>query len=244
MTDEKLGKALEGLRTVALGQITDILSHSKLTEVQRMAWETMQRNIASVGIGVLPGRKSLAEGFGYSIQGEHVVQSVVGRGKVEYISLPKEFIYDAAKGRLTLKGITTLFHEWAHNPLRFSGISNPAAREFMEEQLADALAMNLAMKMKFPPRAIYEHLVGRMPFIGAGAYRRYLRLAEEYAGMKLRGGPRVVRPRFTPEQIARIKARRHWEAYGLNLKPRHEPFSAFGRKPSRRQPGVPYARGR
>ncbi len=227
MQDKQLGQQLEVLRMAALGHIVQVLKNPKLSGAQRAAWETMQRNVGQVAIGVNPSQDALFEGTGYKVEGEHVVQSVVGKGLVEYISLPKDFIF--RDGRLTLEGMTTLFHEWAHNPLRFGNVQDPQAREFMEEQLADALAVNLAMKMKFPPKAIFEHIVGRLPFIGLGPYRRYLRMVEEYAGQKFRKEARRDIPRLSRAEVERrleLVRRKRRQIYGLlpQTRTRREPW--------------------
>ena len=179
MSDKKLAQQLEGLRLAAAENIKEILGSGKLSAGQEAAWRRMLFNIRNVVIEVDPAKRSLAEGISYRIEGEHVIQSVIGKGVVEYIHLPKELLF--REGKLALQGITTLFHEWAHNPLRFSGVRNPGAREILEEQLADALAVNLGIKMRLPPQALFEHVIGRLPFIGRGPYRRYLQEIRGYA---------------------------------------------------------------
>ncbi len=223
--DKRLGLQLRGLRAGAMAHIDTMLNAPGLKPFERAAWERMRDNIERVVIVVDPGKESLAEGLGYRIQGEHVVQSIIGKGLVEFIHLPKEFIF--AEGRLTLQGMTTLFHEWAHNPLRFSGVRNGKMREFMEEQLADALAMSLAMKMRFPSRALFEHIVGREPFIGPAAYRSYLGRVKAYAEKRAETG-RLFGARARETAMRRMAwqremARRQAEATHKRLAPFMQP---------------------
>lgn len=236
MQDPSLGEALEELRTTALFHIRDVLKRGNLSEAQRLAWKTMQRNIARVAIGVEPGQESLFDGLGYRVQGEHVTQ-IAGNGELrEEIRLPKAFLFQ--RGRLTLQGITTLFHEWAHNPLRFPGLGNRQVREMVEEQLADALAINLGIKMGFPPRALFRHLVGRMPFIGGMAYRRYLRLVENYAGEKFRKVERLaaLQSLARRRQFALAWARAHQRRPAAAFSPVLKMLSGPQARPAKKRP--------
>ena len=208
MANEQLEGQLNGLRRAAVQHIEDILRNPQLRAYQRQAWERMAWNVQHVGIRVLPAREALAEGPGYAIKGESVVEPVLvmqGMAKkilpFRHIDLPESNL--VREGKLRFEGVTTLFHEWAHDPLRFSEVKNPRSREFMEEELADALAINLGIKMKFPWQALHEHLEGRLPFIGPRPYGRYLRMVEAYAGRRLREAPRPM-PRPRPGQGLRL----------------------------------------
>jgi hypothetical protein len=66
---------------------------------------------------------------------------------------------------LTLDGITTMIHEWAHYPKKIGGFARmlrlPA--HAAEEFLADVVSAKVALRLGFKPQYVFRHYHGRIP---------------------------------------------------------------------------------
>jgi hypothetical protein len=170
-------RALEELR----GEASDALSKEIYAH---MIW-----NVEHTPIYFYPRRALRERIFSVSgrvlasvVKGEHVNQiRIYQRGskmfvvKSDFINLPSEHIFEGDS--LTMAGIFTLAHEYAHFPK--PALSAFAARRGMgleqaEELLADVLAAKLAVKMGYPKEHVLQHFAGREIVYGRIPFRAFI----------------------------------------------------------------------
>jgi len=167
-------KQVRGLRQQVFQVIRqELQTNKRLTDADREALMTMARNAARIGIVLRPGH-ALEQRGGTITKGVHI-QSPTG----EIIEATLNEVFEG--NRLKYGGVLTLLHEWAHNPARFQLAPSERARSLMEESMADYLAVNIGLRMGFPPKAVYEHLLGRSGFVYEGIRRGLMRRALQEA---------------------------------------------------------------
>lgn len=182
--DRERVKALDSFRASAVKAL-DELGKSAKNDLQKTLFARMKSNVRRTPIIFYP-RKSLKERifrshgrtFASVVKGEHVnVIRIFQRGRKrffvqdDYINMPAEHVFDGS--RLTVEGIFTLAHEYAHFPkpaLAKFAAANGFSPGQAEELLADTLSAKLAVAMGYPKELVLLHfqgrelVYGRMPF--------------------------------------------------------------------------------
>ncbi len=185
---KKRRKALDSFLSNAAKALNELKREAR-TQIVRDMFELMLENVARTPIYFYPSRVLRANYYrkgnrvGVSVtQGENVsyyrVIQIGGLRRVErksYINLPAGHVFSGDK--MTLDGILTLCHEYAHFP-------KPKLLEFAEkhamdagtaeELLADVLSAKLAVKMGFPKREVMAHFAGREIVYGAIPFRDFI----------------------------------------------------------------------
>ena len=120
--------------------------------------------------------------FGSVVKGEHVnLIKIYQMGdkrfavKSDFINLPAEHIFEG--GKLTIDGIFTLAHEYAHFPKPALGTfaaQNEMSYDQAEELMADVLSAKLAVKMGYPKEHVMRHFIGREIVYGGVSFRRFI----------------------------------------------------------------------
>jgi len=186
--DSKRVKALDSFRKRAVMVLNEMGKKSKLGLEKRL-FEDMARNVENTPIYFYP-RKTLKERifhargrmFASVVKGEHVnVIKIFQKGKQRffvksnYINMPSEHVFDGSK--LTVGGIFTLAHEYAHFPKPDLGKfaeANSISLEQAEELLADTLSAKLAVAMGYPKELVLTHFQGRELVYGRIPFKRLI----------------------------------------------------------------------
>jgi hypothetical protein len=184
----KRKKALDEFRKNAAKALEELQTQAQ-DSLSREIYGHMIRNVEHTPIRFFP-RKNLREKlfaasgrvFGSVVKGEHVNQiriyqqgSRVWAVKSDFINLPAEHVFEGNK--LTISGIFTLAHEYAHFPkpalLAFAS-QHRMGYEQAEELLADVLSAKLAVKMGYPRERVLEHFAGREIVYGRIPFRTFI----------------------------------------------------------------------
>jgi hypothetical protein len=186
--DKERVKALDQFRERAVKTLEELRKNTKI-ELEKTLFERMIRNVENTPIYFYP-KKTLKERifqargrvFGSVIKGEHVnVIRIFQKGsqrfflRSNYINMPAEHVFEGSK--LTVEGIFTLAHEYAHFPkpslnkfAKANGISNEQA----EELLADTLSAKLAVGLGYPKEHVLKHFQGRELVYGSIPFKRLI----------------------------------------------------------------------
>jgi len=186
-------KALDGFREQAVSALAEMEKASKDGLSQEL-YAGMRRNVENTPIIFYP-RKTLKEKiykfrgrvFGSVVKGEHVNQIRIyqkGRQRFvvqsNYINMPAFHVFEG--NRLTVDGIFTLAHEYAHFPKPALGAfarANEMSYEQAEELLADALSAKLAVKLGYPREKVLGRFSGRGLVYGRIPFRKFIQKAAE-----------------------------------------------------------------
>ncbi|MCD6434294.1 MAG: hypothetical protein J7L14_01650 [Candidatus Diapherotrites archaeon] len=185
-------KALDEFRARAIQALDELIKDTKDPTTQEL-FRKMKDNVADTKIYFYP-RRFLKAGMqrignlflSNVVRGEHVnVIKILQIGKnrfvlrSHYINLPANYIFQGDK--LSIEGILTLCHEYAHFPKRLISVfasKNGFSVSATEELLADALAAKLARKLGFSKHAILNHFAGREFIYGAKGKKLVEKAAE------------------------------------------------------------------
>ncbi len=185
---KKRKKALDEFRGHAVRALEE-LAKAAPDALSKEVYSHMIQNVEHTPIYFYP-RRSLRERifaargrvFGSIVKGEHVNQiRIYQKGKQvfvvksDFINLPAEHIFEG--DRLTMDGIFTLAHEYAHFPkpaLRAFASRHKMSYEQAEELFADVLSAKLAVKMGYPKEHVLEHFSGRGIVYGRIPFRTFI----------------------------------------------------------------------
>ena len=187
LTKERV-KALNQFRKQAVKALLELQGKAK-TQALKEIYAGMIRNVESTPI-YFYDRKNLrqtvfkAHGFlfGSVVKGEHVnVIKIFQKGKqrfaikTNFINMPAQHVFEGEK--LTVAGIFTLSHEYAHFPKPALGAFAKANRisfEQAEELLADALSAKLAVSLGYPKELVLENFSGRQLVYGKTPFKKFI----------------------------------------------------------------------
>ncbi len=190
---EERKKALNEFRKQAVKALEELEKSAK-DEFEKGIYSAMSDSIRQTPIYFFP-RKSLRESihkfagmvFGSVVKGENVKSiRIVQQGKrffiqsLAHINLPAEHVFEGSN--LTIAGIFTLCHEYAHFPK--PGVSsfafhNNLSLEQAEELLSDVLAAKLAKKIGYSRQTILEQISGREIVYGSIPFKKMVLKALE-----------------------------------------------------------------
>lgn len=188
---KKRKQALDEFRKQAIKAL-ERLSKDAKSELEKFLFEQMKKNVLSVPIYFYPGGtlRYALQRFGNkigvsAIKGENVtllkIIQIGGRRLIireNFINLPADHIF--AGDRLSLQGILTLCHEYAHFPKpmlgKFARSLNITPTQ-AEELLADMLAAKLAVALGFKKEQVLKHFAGREIVYGNFPYFAYIERA-------------------------------------------------------------------
>ena len=184
----KRTKELDRFRHGAINALNELAKHAPDDKVRHL-YNRMAQNVERTPLVFYPRRNLKAKIyrmsgriFGTVTKGEHVNKiTIMQKGKdrfvitSDYINLPAEHVFDGEK--LSIGGIFTLSHEYAHFPkpdigsfAAAYGISEGQA----EELLADLLAAKLAVKMGYPKANVLHHFRGREVVYGSFPFKKVI----------------------------------------------------------------------
>ncbi len=188
---KKRKHALDTFRAHAIKALERLQKEAR-SDLERLLFERMQMNVEYMPIFFYPGgtlRYSLQK-FGNKIgvsviKGENVtlfkIIQIGGKRliiKKNFINLPAEHIFAGEK--LSLDGILTLCHEYAHFPKPMLASFAKAIKLSpgqAEELLADMLAAKLAVALGFKKENVLMHFAGREIVYGSFPYFAYIERA-------------------------------------------------------------------
>ncbi len=184
---KKRRNALDSFVANAAKALKELKKGSK--GVERGLYELMLENVANTPVYFYP-KKILRANFyshggraGMGItQGENVsfykIIQIGGMRKItrkSFINLPAEHVFRGDK--MTLDGILTICHEYAHFPkpkLAEFAKKNRLGHETAEELLADALSAKLAVKLGFSREQVIRHFAGREIVYGKIPFKQFI----------------------------------------------------------------------
>ncbi len=185
---KKRRKALDSFLSNAAKALNELKKEAK-SQVVKDLFDLMLENVARTPIYFYPSRILRAsyyrhgERIGVSVtQGENVsyyrVIQIGGLRRVErksYINLPAGHVFSGDK--MTLDGILTLSHEYAHFPkpklLEFAEAHGMDAGT-AEELFADVLSAKLAVKLGFSRQQVMAHFAGREIVYGTIPFKEFI----------------------------------------------------------------------
>ncbi|MCX6801698.1 MAG: hypothetical protein NT067_01150 [Candidatus Diapherotrites archaeon] len=151
------------------------------SSISRELFELMELNLANTPIFFYPRRAMRVSPYSVT-QGENVsyykIIQIGGMRRIEresFINLPAEHIFEGDK--MTLGGILTLSHEYAHFPkpkLMEFAVANGISFTQAEELMADVLSAKLAVKMGFSKEQVISHFAGREIVYGSMPFRQFI----------------------------------------------------------------------
>lgn len=186
---KKRKDALTLFRRDAVKALHYLQKHAK-QKLDRRLYELMEANVRNTPIMFYPRR--ILRKTSYSIgpyvsssvtMGEHVnAIKILQKGsqvfviRSHYINLPSEHLFEGDK--LTIRGIFTLAHEYAHFPKpaigKFAAKNNLTSGQ-AEELMADMLAAKLAVTLGYPKERVLQHFAGREIVYGGFPFREWIR---------------------------------------------------------------------
>lgn len=184
--DRERARALDDFRAGAAKALEELGKNAK-SDLEKSLFARMKTNVQRTPINFYP-RKSLKERIFHShgrtfasvVKGEHVnVIKIYQKGNKRfvisdnYINMPAEHVFDGS--RLTIEGIFTLAHEYAHFPKPALGkfaMANSISYGQAEELLADTLGARLAVAMGFPKGLVLTQLQGRELVYGSIPFKK------------------------------------------------------------------------
>ena len=184
-------KALDEFRRKAVAALNDLERRTKNPVVKNL-YRQMAVSVSKTPIYFYPrhnlrekiygtmGRLSVAVTKGENINVIKIVQQGPHKFLVRdnYINLPSEHIF--VGDRLSIDGIFTLAHEYAHFQ---KGLIRPFAQAYglslrqAEELMADVLAAKLAVTMGFPRHKVLGHFAGREIVYGGFPFWQFIEKA-------------------------------------------------------------------
>ncbi|MBN2067094.1 MAG: hypothetical protein JW744_01360 [Candidatus Diapherotrites archaeon] len=187
LTKERI-KALKNFRKGAIKALKHLQAKAE-DDISKEIYRRMIENVKGTPVFFYP-RKNMRENvfragnlvFASVVKGEHVnVLSVIQMGsqkfvvKSDYINMPAEHVFEG--NRLSMQGIFTLAHEYAHFPkpaLHLFAKRNRISFEQAEELLADTLSAKLAVEMGYPKELVLNHFEGRQLVYGRIPFKRFI----------------------------------------------------------------------
>ena len=187
LTKERI-KAVNDFRKTAVKALKELEKSTK-DQASKVVYKRMLRNVQTTPVYFYP-RRNMKETvfkagnriFSSVVKGEHVnVIKILQKGsqrfllKSDFINLPAEHMFDGDK--MTIEGIFTLSHEYAHFPKpalgRFAK-ANKITFTQAEELMADTLSAKLAVKMGYPKEFVLGHFYGRELVYGKIPFKRFI----------------------------------------------------------------------
>ncbi len=186
--DKERTRALENFRDLASNTLVKLEKKAK-SNVEKALYARMRQNVVNMPIYFYP-RKTLKEKiffkhgrvFASVVKGEQVnAIKIFQKGKQRfivksnYINMPAEHVFDGSK--LTVEGIFTLAHEYAHFPKKNLGKFADAKKisyEQAEELFADILSAKLAVEMGYPKENVLKHFRGRELVYGRIPFKKLI----------------------------------------------------------------------
>ena len=185
---KKRTKAIDEFRKNAVKALEELKRDSK-DSLSKQIYSGMIQNVEHTPIKFFP-RRSLRETifsgggriFASVVKGEHVNQiKIFQKGnqmfvvKSDFINLPAGHVFNGDK--LTIDGIFTISHEYAHFPkpalVGFAN-ANKMSYDQAEELFADMLSAKLAVKMGYPKDKVLDHFSGRGIVYGNVPFRAFI----------------------------------------------------------------------
>ena len=181
-------KALDEFRKRAVKALEELKKNTKIP-VEKQLFERMIYNVERMPIFFYP-KKTLKERIFFAggrihasaVKGENVnIIRIYQKGKQRfiirdnYINMPAEHVFEGKK--LSIDGIFTLGHEYAHFPkpaLRQFAMANNITGEQAEELLADVLSAKLAVGLGYPKENVLQHFKGRELVYGRIPFKRLI----------------------------------------------------------------------
>lgn len=183
---KKRRKCLNSFLSNAVKALKELKKESK-SQVSKELFELMLENLTKTPIYFYPAKALRAKFYSQGkragvTQGENVsfykIIQIGGVKKISresFINLPAEHIFH--RDKMTLDGILTLCHEYAHFPkpkLKEFAEKNSIHPRQAEELLADALSAKLAVKMGFPKKQVIAHFSGREIVYGKIPFKKFI----------------------------------------------------------------------
>lgn len=185
LTEERK-KALQEFRKQAINALEELGNNAK-DDFEGNIYLSMIGSIKQTPLKFYPARslrgnfyRIAGTVFGSVVKGENVKQiRIIQQGNrffiqsIAHINLPAEHVFEGS--RLTVEGIFTLCHEYAHFPkpgVRAFALHNNLSLEQAEELLADVLAAKLAKKLGYSRQTILEQLSGREIVFGSVPFKK------------------------------------------------------------------------
>ncbi len=184
----KRKKALDAFLVHAVQALKELEKEARNPLVKSL-FEAMAENVARTPIYFYPSKVLRANFYSHGgrlsvsvTKGENVsifkIIQIGGRHIIKresFINLPAAHVFKGEK--MTLDGILTLCHEYAHFPkpkiLEFAKIHSMSVTQ-AEELFADVLSAKLAVKMGFPKNEVIRHFSGREIVYGKIPYREFI----------------------------------------------------------------------
>ncbi|GEM_PF-2739514 len=185
---KKRKKQLDAFLAKAVQSLKELRKEARNPLVKDL-FDAMAENVARTPIYFYPARALRASFYsqggrmGMSVtKGENVsVFKIIQIGgmrtirRESFINLPAEHVFRGEK--MTLDGILTLCHEYAHFPK--PKLAEFSAKQGMgkgqaEELFADVLSAKLAVKMGFPKKEVLRHFSGREIVYGSIPFREFI----------------------------------------------------------------------
>ena len=180
--------ALTAFRKDAVNALKYLQKNAK-TKLDKHLYELMEGNVRNTPIMFYP-RKVLRQNV-YRIgpylsssvtMGEHVNSITIKQQgnqvfvlRHHHINFPSEHLFEGDK--ITINGIFTLAHEYAHFPKPAIGsfaAKNGLTSEQAEELMADMLSAKLAVTLGYPKDRVLEHFAGREIVYGGFPFREWI----------------------------------------------------------------------
>ncbi|MBU0661864.1 hypothetical protein KKH30_02520 [Candidatus Micrarchaeota archaeon] len=185
---KKRERALDNFRKQAVKALEELRKGAKHRNIKNL-YDTMIYNVENTPVVFYPRRnlRSFVQRvgnklFGSVTKGENVNRIwVVQKGnnkfivRDNYINMPAEHVFDGEN--LTIDGIFTLSHEYAHFDKPHLGVfadSLGIDPHTAEELMADILSAKLAVKMGYPKKRVLGHFTGRGIVYGSFPFEKYI----------------------------------------------------------------------
>lgn len=181
--------ALTAFRKDAVKALHFLQKNAK-SKLDKSLYELMEDNVRNTPIIFYP-RRVLRQNL-YRVgpyisssvtMGEHVNSiKIIQQGRQvfvirsHHINLPSEHLFESDK--LTMNGIFTLAHEYAHFPKPAIGrfaIKHGLTGEQAEELMADMLSAKLAVTLGYPKENVLRHFAGREIVYGNFPFREWIK---------------------------------------------------------------------
>ncbi len=190
---EKRKKAVTAFRERAISTLEELARESK-SEIDKELYYHMIENVRNNPLVFYPRKNIKEEVVNYGpfqsvsvTKGEHVnAYTQITKGaqqyivKSDYINLPAEHVFHG--DRMTVDGVFTIAHEYAHFPKPVLGSFAQRYRlnhEQAEELAADILSAKLAAKLGFSESQIMPHFYGREIVYGSFPFMAWIKKVVE-----------------------------------------------------------------
>ncbi len=163
---EKRIENLRKTRNVLLETVKEMEKEAK-TDIEKRYYKEMVKSIENTPVFFVPGKVLSARKTNQgtsAIMGGNVVkvffEKQKGLVRQNYIVLPSKHLFEGSK--LSKQGLLTLLHEYGH-------LQGNAG-----ERIADALMLNIGLRLGLPKESVLRHFSGRHEILGQ-AYPLYIK---------------------------------------------------------------------